>query len=359
VSVATVPVPGEPFLRYSGGAAAKPAEQQDTPAFLAALNRVGQALNRVIDIFSGSGGPDVRGGGFAGDPHDLRIAADATINGVPIGQYPGAVAAIHAQGLRSGATDFTYQGKPDYAHVDAVNDPSLDLTKNSPGTSTGGTIQTADDFWYEVEKQLGLPHDRATHAFLVSWATAEGTTAQNNPLATTLKLPGSTGLSGNPDGVQQYATPEQGATATADTIKKYPSIVTMLRRGVSYQSASSPGVVRELNIWSGQRSAGAKLTDYVSNILANYQGNPTGKSGSDWLSTTGGVGAAASAVAGAAKDAVSWTASAAKVLGKLLDPSTWRRFGLMLAGGVLIIAGLGWLAHSAGVPLPKVVPLPV
>jgi hypothetical protein len=54
--------PGTPFphLRYVGAATA-PAEQQDQPAFLAALDRVGAALGRVIDIFSGSGGPDVRG----------------------------------------------------------------------------------------------------------------------------------------------------------------------------------------------------------------------------------------------------------------------------------------------------------
>lgn len=348
---ASVPVPGQPFLRYTGAALA-PAEQQDTPAFLAALNRVGQALNRVIDIFSGSGGPSVRGGGgFVGDPHDRRIAADATIGGVPIGNYPGAVAAIHAQGLRSGATDFTYQGKPDPAHVDAVS--------SAAASSSSSGIQSADDFWYAVETALGAQHDRANRAFLVSWATAEGTSAKNNPLATTLRLPGSTGLSGNPDGVQQYATPEQGVQATADTIKKYPSILTGLRRGVSYQTVSSPGVVRELNIWSGQRAKGTTVTDYVRNILLNFQGNPSGSSASDWLSSTGGVGAAASAVGSAVKDTVGWTVNAGKLLGKLLDPHTWWRVGLMLAGGVLIIAGLAWLAHSAGVPMPSVVPIPV
>lgn len=348
--MATQPVPGEPFLRYTGGAL-NPAEQQDKPAFLDALNRVGAALNRVIDIFSGSGGPSVRGGGFAGDPHELRIAADATIGGVPIGQYPGAVAAIHAQGLRSGATDFTYQGKPDPAHVDAVSSPS-----NSPGTSSGGTIKTADDFWYAVESQLGLPHNQVTHDFLVSWSIAEGTSAKNNPLATTLRLPGSTGLSGNPDGVQQYATPEQGAQATADTIKKYPSIMAVLKGNAS--PFGNPALNRELNIWSGQRSKGTAVTDYVRNILLNFQGNPSGKSASDWLSGTGaGVASAVKKATEASVAPWAWASGFATLLGNLTSTHLWWRVGLMLAGGVLILAGLAWLAHSAGAPMPAVIPV--
>lgn len=116
-----VPVPGYPNLRYIGGAASKPAEQHVSGQLLAGLQSVAQKLKGVIiGIFSGSGGPAVRGAGFAGDPHDLGIAADASIDGVALGAYPGAVAAIHASGLRTGATDFTYQGKPDLAHVDTL-----------------------------------------------------------------------------------------------------------------------------------------------------------------------------------------------------------------------------------------------
>lgn len=339
-------VPGYPHLRYVGAALA-PAEQQDKPAFLAALDRVGAALGKVIDIFSGSGGPSVRGGGgFVGDPHDLRIAADATINGVPIGNYPGAVAAIHAQGLRSGATDFTYKGQPDPAHVDAV-------TNGNP-TATP-TITSADDYWYAVETALGIPHDRTNHAFLVAWANAEGTSAKNNPLATTLKKPGSTGLSGNPDGVQEYPTPELGVQATADTIRNYPSIMAALKRGASFAGVSSPAVARELNIWSGHRGAGATMTDYVKNVLLGFQGNPSGQGASDWLSYDLG-NAASDAKKLAAKVTPEWAKGFAKLLGNVTDPHLWWRVGLMLAGGVLILAGVVFMAKSAGVAVP--VPMP-
>lgn len=344
-------VPGYPHLRYVGAALA-PAEQQDKPAFLAALDAVGAALGRVIDIFSGSGGPSVRGGGgFVGDPHDLRIAADATIGGVPIGNYPGAVAAIHAQGLRSGATDFYYQGRRDPAHVDAVN-----LTDGGGGNPTATpTIKSADDYWYAVETALGIPHDRTNHAFLVAWANAEGTSAKNNPLATTLKKPGSTGLSGNPDGVQEYPTPELGVQATADTIRNYPSILAALKRGASFAGVSSPAVARELNIWSGHRSAGAKMTDYVKNVLLGFQGNPSGQGASDWLSYDLG-NAATDAKKLVDKVTPAWVKGLGDVLGKVLDPHTWWRVGLMISGAVLVLAGLVFMAKSAGVAVPVPVP---
>lgn len=117
-------IPGYPNLRWSGGAAAKPAEQQVSPDVLQRLQWVaGQLGGVMIDIFSGSGGPAVRGAGFAGDPHERKIAADASIKGKPIGSYPGAVPLLHQAGLRSGAVDFTYQGRPDPAHVDTVTIP--------------------------------------------------------------------------------------------------------------------------------------------------------------------------------------------------------------------------------------------
>jgi hypothetical protein len=359
--------PGTPFphLRYVGAATA-PAEQQDQPAFLAALDRVGAALGRVIDIFSGSGGPDVRGGGgFAGDPHDRRIAADATIGGTPIGNYPRAVAAIHAQGLRSGATDFLYHGQPDPAHVDAVNPTDTsqstlgDLTENSPGTSTGSGISSADDFWLAVEHQLGITGTRASHAFLISWAKAEGTSARYNPLATTLKLPGSTALGGNPDGVQQYASPEQGVQATAATIRQYPAILAGLKNP-SYQTFDSPAVRRELNIWSGQRSAGARVTDYVRNVLLGYQGNPSGQDAEDPLwAPPGWVSAAAGKVKDTLTAPLKWGEAVVGIIGKLMDPHTWWRVGLILAGGVLVLAGVLTMAHGAGVsvPMPPVIPV--
>ena len=140
---ASVPVPGYPNLRYVGGAAAKPAEQQLRPGFLSLLQSAASHLGVVFDIFSGSGGPAVRGGGFAGDPHDKGVGADITVNGQPVGSVPGAVTVLHSLGLRSGATDFTYQGKPDPTHVDAVSNAGV---VSNAAASTGSSIDSPDTF---------------------------------------------------------------------------------------------------------------------------------------------------------------------------------------------------------------------
>jgi hypothetical protein len=160
------------------------------------LNAVGVALGKTVVIFSGHRTDAYSNavGGFAGDPHTQGIAVDATIDGRPIGSYPGAVAIIHKFGARSGATDFQYNGKSDPAHVDLVG--SAGATQNA-AAATGSSIDSPDTFWYAVETKLGLPHTRSTHAFLVSWATVENTKAAFNPLATTMREPGSTGLAGN------------------------------------------------------------------------------------------------------------------------------------------------------------------
>jgi hypothetical protein len=250
--------------------------------------------------------------------------------------------------------------------VDAVNPSDTskstlgDLSANSPGTSTGsGGISSADDFWLAVEHQLGITGTRASHAFLVSWAKAEGTSARYNPLATTLKLPGSAPLGGNPDGVQQYASPEQGVQATAATIRQYPAILAGLKNP-SYSAFSAPAVRRELNVWSGQRAAGTSMTTYVRNVLLGFQGNPSGKDATDPLwAPPGWVSSAAGAVKDAVTAPVNWAKSAVGLIGKLMDPHTWWRVGLILGGGVLVLFGVLTMASGAGIPTPAAIPIPV
>jgi hypothetical protein len=63
---------------------------------------------------------------------------------------------------------------------------------------------------------LGLAHRKATERALVAWLAAEGTQAKWNPLATTLRRPGSTNF--NSVGVQNYLTLCQGLEATTLTL---------------------------------------------------------------------------------------------------------------------------------------------
>jgi hypothetical protein len=336
------PVPG-----YSHLATARPqganlaAGQVDVrevnATLLRVLDAVGAALGKTVVIFSGyrTSQYSASVGGFAGDPHTRGIAADATIDGRPIGSYPGAVALIHRFGARSGATDFSYKGSPDPAHVDLVT--STGAVSNA-AAATKSSIDSPDTFWYAVETKLGLPHTRSTHDFLVAWSQVEGTKAQYNPLATTLRQPGSTSF--NSVGVQNYPTPEAGVQATADTLKGYPAVLAVLR---GKASAFGNGALNsDLNKWVTGRSGNTQATPYVASLLRNYQGNPSGKSAADWFSGTGGIGSVAHAVA-APFEAVM---SVGQFLGKLTDPSYILRGLQVVAGAVLVLVGIGLLVRQ-------------
>lgn len=314
------------------------------PVLVSRLERfANEVAHEDIIVYSGkrSAAHNRAVGGVTDSQHLTGDAVDARTSS---GRLLGTIAApdVFAKfGLLTGNVANFFNGKPDPGHV------GLSTTSSSGGgTTSSSSIQNPDDFWYAVETALGAKHDRATHDFLVSWSIAENTKATNNPLATTLKLPGSTGLSGNPDGVQQYATPEQGVAATAQTIKGYPSILAALRRGVSFGSLSSPSITRELNIWSGHRSAGATVTDYVRNILLNFQGNPNANSASDWFSYDAGN------LAHDAKTVLDkvapWASGLTSLIGNLLNPNTWRRIALVIAGAVLVMAGMFLVARNAG-----------
>jgi hypothetical protein len=110
-------------------------------------------------------------------------------------------------------------------------------------------IQTLTAWTDALLRRIGAPVTTANRAFISGWAKREGTAAANNPLATTLRLPGSVPLPGNPAGVQQYTTPASGVEATARTLLSgYPSIVSELRTG---NPRFTLPVGSELGKWSG------------------------------------------------------------------------------------------------------------
>lgn len=318
---------------------------------LSILNQVGKQLGRTVTIFSGyrTDRYSASVGGFAGDPHARGIAVDANIDGRPIGSYPDAVALIHRLGARSGATDFQYRGASDPAHVDLVG------TSGGPAVTTTtarSSIDSTDTFWYALETRLGLPHNRATHTFLQGWANIEGTKARYNPLATTLRQPGSTSF--NSVGVQNYPTPEIGVAATADTLRNYPAVLAVLRGKASpYGNAAFN---TELNKWSGNADKGATVTPYVRSWLLQAQSNPSGKDATDWLSAD----PLGPAVASAADAAL----AVPRFLAKLMDPSYILRGLQVIAGAVLVLVGVGLLVRQVAlaadvpIPTPARIPLP-
>lgn len=86
--------------------------------------------------------------------------------------------------------------------------------------AVGGATSTLDEqqqWAYDLATRMGNPQPSAEIlAFLVAWQKAEGTTAANNPLATSQDMPGATVF--NSHGVKNYASRDDGLEATAITL---------------------------------------------------------------------------------------------------------------------------------------------
>jgi hypothetical protein len=87
-----------------------------------------------------------------------------------------------------------------------------------------------------ILRGIGAPVTPGGIAILVAWQACEQSIAQtqgHNPLNTTLVLPGSRPLPGNPAGVQLYPSEAEGIRATVATLLngRYPALVAALRAG--------------------------------------------------------------------------------------------------------------------------------
>ena len=126
------------------------------------------------------------------------------------------------------------------------------LARSSTPTTSDGREPWARD----LLTALGMPQTSENTRALVAWAQAEGTSAGNNPLATTQDAPGATSF--NSVGVRNYPSYESGLRATVQTLTNgyYGAILDALRRGSSAEDvaravAASPwgtgeGVLRVL-----------------------------------------------------------------------------------------------------------------
>lgn len=110
---------------------------------------------------------------------------------------------------------------------------------------------------------------------VVSWESAEGTTAKWNPLATTKKMPGSTNF--NSTGVQNYDSPQQGLEATIKTLREpghnYAPILRRLHRNRwAYWTLRAVAA----SSW-GTGSLALRLLPYVRRDYDRYAGQPIGQ----------------------------------------------------------------------------------
>jgi hypothetical protein len=106
---------------------------------------------------------------------------------------------------------------------------------------------------------LGAPATSANIYSLAAWFPHEYPSwppwAANNPMSSTLRMPGSTTY--NSIGVQNYPTASEGAHATALTLANgyYPLIVAALRSGRGL--CGNPNLAAEFLVWSGGGYRGA------------------------------------------------------------------------------------------------------
>lgn len=149
---------------------------------------------------------------------------------------------------RSGSTNF----------ADVLSGVGAGTTSTQGATATQGTAKSGvgtsnyakalakyGTFANDLLTELKLPGTEQNIRAVVAWATAEGTKAANNPLATTRNAPGATNF--NSVGVKNYATYTDGLRATVDTIHngRYTNIIEALTLGrdanaVASAVASSP-----------------------------------------------------------------------------------------------------------------------
>jgi hypothetical protein len=101
------------------------------------------------------------------------------------------------------------------------------------------TTQYRINFAVRLLERLQYPVTVANVRAIVAWAEGEGMRPQNNnPLATTLGLPGAADV--NSVGVKAFLTEEDGLTATARTLTNglYENILVALREGASAQAVA-------------------------------------------------------------------------------------------------------------------------
>lgn len=120
---------------------------------------------------------------------------------------------------------------------------------------------------------LGAPITQGNRAVIYAWANAEGGTAENNPLNTTLPAPGTTDY--NSIGVKNYGSFDQGVTATVNTLKgsAYSGIVSDLRKGNVDPYTIVTRNAGGFTTWVSGRSSPINQ-QYINNIASGVGGPP-------------------------------------------------------------------------------------
>jgi len=128
---------------------------------------------------------------------------------------------------------------------------------------------TRGEFAKKVIGGLGAPVSLHTRRALAAWMQAEGGSARNNPMNTTLRMPGSTDF--NSVHVQHYTSPKQGAEALVKTLKENGSGYENIRRAL-HRNASATEILKAVGD-SRWGTDGTLALAVLSDIKANRKPN--------------------------------------------------------------------------------------
>ena len=188
---------------------------------------------------------------------------------------------------------------------------------------------------------IGAPATAANISFLDAWQAAEGGSATYNPLNTTQPSAGATNY--NSVGVKNYASAQQGAAATAQTLANgyYPAILAGLQSG-NPLSQNSASLASELSTWG----TGPGFLSNLGNGGTASSVSPFEQvQGSDGLGST--LNAIGNALTGGALGAIEGTFDAASAVSTLLA-NLLLNAGPLLVGLGLFALGVALLALSWG-----------
>jgi hypothetical protein len=134
---------------------------------------------------------------------------------------------------------------------------------------------TREDWARSFLRWAGWPVERHNLIAMVTWVSAEGTTAKWNPLATTKRAPGSTDF--NSIGVQNFPSQESGLNATLSTLKEnghgYRAIRRRLRRNAGPRSTLT---ALKNSAW-GTGELALEIVDDVRRSWETYANKPIGQ----------------------------------------------------------------------------------
>ncbi len=336
--------------------------QHVSPVLLAGLDKIAAALGQTITIFSGyrSSAYSASVGGFAGDPHTRGYAVDASVNGTPVGLFPGAVALIHQFGFGTGATDFTYNGKTDPSHVDLLGTSrSYDYAaKLAQGVSTVAT--TVAGWEQKVLTLIGAQSSAANIAFLDTWHQYELNSGTFNFLSTKQPEPGGSPITSGVSagtGVYTYPSLDVGVAATAQTLQNgnYPDLLAALKSG---NPTATPGVLANLKTWGsgtfasflsgGGTPQGNDPNALYDPVTGQKVGQPTPSR------LPGGSIATGSGIPNPIQTVDQVAGVLSGFFGKVTDVNFWLRVLQIIAGAILGFGGLFLLARQIGLAAPTV-----